>query len=125
MRRRRKPRKASAGKKRHYAANKEGARKVILARLNELNAHYNFVYHKVAIRSQRSRWGSCSKKGNLNFNYQIATLPPHLLDYVLVHELCHLSVFNHSPQFWALVAEVLPNHRTLRAELRTHGNLLR
>lgn len=122
QRRRRLP---SKRKVEHYRATKEVARAAILARLVELNASYGFIYKKVAIRNQRSRWGSCSKAGNLNFNYAILALPPHLMDYVIVHELCHLSIFNHSRAFWDLVAQALPNYQTLRAELRQYGHLLR
>ena len=86
-------------------------------RLAHFNQAYGFSYGRVSIRDQRTRWGSCSKKGNLNFNYRICYLPPHLLDYVIVHELCHLGQFNHSAAFWALVAQTLPDHRERRAEL--------
>jgi hypothetical protein len=105
--------------------NKEAARKVILARVEELNTHYGFRYGRIAIRSQRSRWGSCSKKGNLNFNYKIVELPQELMDYVIVHELCHLSEFNHSRAFWFLVSKRIPNHRTLRTALHNHHPLLK
>ena len=115
----------SVAKRKHYVLNKEVARRAIVARVAELNQHYNFTHGRISIRSQRSRWGSCSKKGNLNFNYMIASLPPALMDYVIVHEMCHLSVFNHSPSFWARVAELVSNHRALRASLRTHGHLIR
>jgi predicted metal-dependent hydrolase len=121
----RRRRTSSKRKVEHYRATKEVARAAILARLVELNASYGFIYKKVSIRNQRSRWGSCSKAGNLNFNYAIHALPPHLMDYVIVHELCHLSVFNHSRAFWDLVAQALPNYQTLRAELRQYGHLLR
>lgn len=122
---RRRRRAQSTRKVLHYRATKEVARAAILARLVELNASYGFIYKKVAIRNQRSRWGSCSKAGNLNFNYVIHALPPGLMDYVIVHELCHLSVFNHSRAFWDLVAKALPNYQTLRRELRKYGHLLR
>lgn len=125
VRRRVRRRAVSAARRSHYVANKEYARRTILARLAELNQHYGFTYQRVAIRTARSRWGSCSRKGNLNFNYVIASLPPPLMDYVIVHELCHLAVFNHSSAFWARVAEVCPDYLSLRAELRKHGNLLR
>jgi predicted metal-dependent hydrolase len=124
-RRVRRRRAASPARRVHYVANKEIARTAIVARVVELNRHYNFVYARIAIRTARSRWGSCSRKGNLNFNYVIASLPPNVMDYVIVHELCHLAVFNHSPAFWARVAEAIPAYRVLRAELRKHGNLLR
>ncbi|MEK7063709.1 MAG: M48 family metallopeptidase [Patescibacteria group bacterium] len=122
---RRRALKPSAARLAHYAANKEEARALICARVAELNVHYNFAYNRIAIRNTRSRWGSCSRKRNLNFSYIIASLPQGLRDYVIVHELCHLAAFNHSPAFWDRVAETLPNHRSLRASLRKHGHLLR
>lgn len=94
------------------------ARVFVHHRLFVLNELYGFAYNRVAIRNQRTRWGSCSKRGNLNFNYRIASLPLHLADYVIVHELCHLGEFNHSPQFWNLVARAIPDHRERRKELR-------
>jgi predicted metal-dependent hydrolase len=67
---------------------------------------------------QRSRWGSCSRKGNLNFNYKLIQLPQELADYIVVHELCHLKQFNHSHAFWNLIAETIPNHIELRKILK-------
>ena len=103
---------------RHYVRHKEHARTLIHQRLSHYNAHYGHVYKRVFIKNSKSRWGSCSSRGNLNFNYKLIFLPPEVLDYVVVHELCHLRHFNHGPEFWALVAEVLPNHKQLRAALR-------
>lgn len=88
------------------------------SRIAKFNAHYGFSFHRVTIRNQRTRWGSCSKTGNLNFNYRIALLPSHLVDYIVVHELCHLRAFNHSPQFWMLVAQQIPEFRECRRQLR-------
>ena len=88
------------------------------ARLTHWNQFYGFTFGRVTIKNHKSRWGSCSKKGNLNFNYKIALLPSELADYIIVHELCHLGEFNHSSRFWALVAKAIPNHRVLRARLR-------
>lgn len=102
----------------HYAQHKESARAFVERRLVELNAHYGFSWGRVAIRKNATCWGSCSSKQNLNFDYRILFLPPHLQDYVLVHELCHLKEMNHSPRFWALVAHVVPNHKHCRDELR-------
>ena len=79
---------------------------------------YGLEYKKITIRAQKSRWGSCSRAGNLSFNYKIAALPPHSADYIIVHELCHLAEMNHSKRFWALVARTIPNHKELRKELR-------
>ena len=116
---------ASKAKRAHYVLNKEAARAAIVARTAELNQHYHFEYNRIAIRAQRSRWGSCSKKGNLNFNYMIAALPADLMEYVIVHELCHLAVFNHSRAFWDEVAKVVPEFRVARAKLRLFWHLLK
>jgi predicted metal-dependent hydrolase len=108
---------ALGGSRKKYEANKEAARVLTHELLARFNTHYKFTYNKVAIRNQRSRWGSCSKKGNLNFNYRIVLLPLRLAEYVIVHELCHLSEFNHSQNFWSLVAETIPDHQVRRREL--------
>ncbi len=100
-----------------YERHKEAARALVHRKLNEFNRHYGFTYHRVAIRDQHSRWGSCSKKGNLNFNYRLALLPERLVDAIIVHELCHLKEFNHGPRFWALMAETIPDHKVRKAEL--------
>jgi predicted metal-dependent hydrolase len=102
-----------------YRAGKEAARSFVEQRLAFFNAHYGFTYHRVAIKNMSTRWGSCSQKGNLNFHYKIIDLPPHLQDYLIVHELCHLKAFNHGAAFWSLVAETIPAYKACRAELRT------
>ena len=76
---------------------------------------------RVTIREQKSRWGSCSGKGNLNFNWKLIMAPPEVLDYVVVHELCHLREFNHSPRFWALVAAQLPDYEVWKRWLKAHA----
>ncbi len=90
-------------------------------RLLYFNTKYGYEWNTITIRQQKSRWGSCSKKGNLNFNYKIALLPEHLADYIVVHELCHLGEFNHSDRFWTLVARTIPDYREKRKELREKG----
>jgi len=106
-----------------YTANKEAARALVHERVEHFLGHYGtwhgIVPGKIAIRNQRSRWGSCSKKGNLNFNYKLVFLPPEVRDYVIVHELCHIKEFNHAKPFWALVAETVPEYKALRKQLRT------
>lgn len=79
-----------------------------------------FTYHTVSVKDQKTRWGSCSRHGNLNFNYRIARIPEHLADYIVVHELCHLVEFNHSRAFWALVAQTMPEYKAYRRELQKH-----
>lgn len=101
-----------------YNAKKEIARKIIMQRLVELNQGYGFLYKKVAIRNQKTRWGSCSKSGNLNFNYKIAFLGSEVLDYVIVHELCHLKEFNHSQNFWDLVAVEIPDYQEIQDKMK-------
>ena len=101
-----------------YFKNKELARKVVLNKIDNLNKHYNFKFNRVAIRNQKTRWGSCSSKGNLNFSYKIIYLPEKIQDYIIVHELCHLWEFNHSQKFWNLVAKVVPDYLSLRKELK-------
>lgn len=109
----------------HYLTHKELARAHILERLVYFNQFYQLQFNRVAIRNQRGCWGSCSAKRNLNFNYKILFLPPHLTDYIIVHELCHLKEMNHGQQFWDLVALQLPEYKKLRRELRTYDALSR
>ena len=106
------------GPQKEYLRYKEAARELVADRLAHFNNHYGLSWGRVAIRNQRSRWGSCSVKRNLNFNYRIIQLPPELQDYLVVHELCHIKVMNHSRVFWALVAERVPNHAACRRALR-------
>ncbi len=79
-------------------------------------------YGRIAIRDQRTRWGSCSAKGNLNFNCLLVLTPPEVLDYVVVHELCHLRELNHSPRFWAEVRSIMPDHADKRRWLKENGS---
>ena len=102
----------------HYYAHREAARVHITERVTYWNQYYNFTYKRIAIRNQRSRWGSCSALGNLNFNYKLLFLPSHLCDYIVVHELCHLKELNHGPRFWAEIGRTLPDYRHHVRELR-------
>lgn len=101
-----------------YMKVREHARALVHARLGYFNAVYGFSVGKVFIKNHKSRWGSCSEKGNLNFNYKIFFLPPALKDYIIIHELCHLGEFNHSSAFWTLVARAAPRWRECRRALR-------
>lgn len=104
--------------RKHYARHKEATRVLVHARLNHYNAHYQLPLKKVFIKNTKSRWGSCSSRGNLNFSYKLLFLPPAVADYIIVHELCHLAEFNHEHAFWALVAETCPHYKELRQSLR-------
>ncbi len=75
---------------------------------------------RIAIREQKTRWGSCSSKGNLNFNWKLIMAPKEVLDYVVIHELCHLHEFNHSPRFWALVQHQMPDYIAWKKWLDNH-----
>lgn len=114
----RRRRKRASTVTKHYRAHKELARAVILERVSYFNQYYNFSYNRIAIRNQRRCWGSCTSLKNLNFNYKLYFLPPHLRDYVIVHELCHLAELNHGKQFWARVAEVIPDYKMHVRELK-------
>ncbi len=113
-----KPTRSLKERKAAYKAYKAAALELALRRAQYLNQHYGFTYQKISIRDQKTRWGSCSKKGNLSFSYKIALMPEHLADYIIVHELCHLGAFDHSKKFWSLVAEKVPDHRECRRSLR-------
>ncbi len=78
----------------------------------------------ITIKEQKSRWGSCSSKGNINYNWRIIMAPPEVLDYLVIHELCHLRVPNHSPLFWQEVALFSPNFKEQRAWLKNNGAML-
>ena len=107
--------------KKHYRKHKEQARQFVQERLTFYNTLYNVAYNKINIRNQKTRWGSCSAKKNLNFNYKVLFLPKYLADYIIVHELCHLIEFNHSQKFWNLVKRTMPDYKKMRKELRKNG----
>ena len=107
------------GSKIEYQKNKQAALNLAAARINYFNKIYKLKFNKIAIKRQKTRWGSCSSRGNLNYNYKILFLPDYLADYIIVHELCHLQEFNHSRKFWNLVAQVVPNYSEIKRELKT------
>ena len=106
------------------AALKKRARPAILERVEYYAPIVGVRYGSVSIRSPHSRWGSCSSKGNLNFNCLLLLTPPEVLDYVVVHELCHRLEMNHSARFWAEVGRVIPDYAQRRRWLKEHGAAL-
>ncbi len=106
-----------------YQKHQEATQDLVQQRLAYFNQFYHLEFNRISIRNQKTRWGSCSKRGNLNFNYRLIFLPPKIADYIIVHELCHLQELNHSSRFWNLVAKTIPNYKELRIALRkVNGN---
>ena len=104
--------------------NREDARKVLAQRLAELAEDHNFDYGKVSIRSQKTRWGSCSSQNNISLNQNLLHLPDYLIDYVLLHELTHTRVKNHSSTFWNELEKVCPDAKQMRKRLKNYGYCL-
>jgi len=101
---------------------KEQARNILPAKAEHFAPLIGAAYNRISIRCQSTRWGSCSAKGNLNFNCLLMLTPEEVQDYVVVHELCHLKELNHSPRFWAEVEKVLPDYRERRQWLKQNGS---
>lgn len=110
------------------AALKQMLSKRALVRIREeLNVYAPIIgvrFGRIAVRDQKSRWGSCSSKGNLNFNWKLIMAPEEVLRYVVIHELCHLIEFNHSERFWKLVSAQMPEYEVWKKWLKTHGTEL-
>jgi predicted metal-dependent hydrolase len=105
-------------------AARRAARELVTMVAEEEAGALGVRYERIAIRGQRTRWGSCSPHGTLSFNWRLVLAPLSVLDYVVVHELCHLREPNHSPRFWALVGERRPGWRAERDWLHEHGEEL-
>jgi len=90
-------------------------------RVADAAARMGLTYGRIACRNQRTRWGSCSSKRNLNFNIRLVMAPLEVLDYLVVHELAHLREMNHSPRFWALVDRYCPERKRHQRWLKEHG----
>lgn len=100
------------------------ARALVSALAREEAGRIGVEYRRIRIGGQRTLWGSCSSRGTLSFNWRLVLAPPEVLDYVVVHELCHLRVPNHSRRFWALVERHRPSWRQQRDWLRDYGSEL-
>lgn len=107
-----------------YQKARELARLVLTQKAGLYGSIMKVTYGRISIRDQKTRWGSCSTKGNLNFNWRLILAPEEIQDYVVVHELAHLKEMNHSPAFWAIVEEILPDYRKRRQWLKQNGGML-
>jgi len=94
------------------------AQKYIAERTTQLAFQYGFQFNKVKIKKLKSRWGSCSAKKNLSFNFKLMEYSPNVIDYVIIHELCHTKIMNHSKTFWELVESIIPEYKKLRKQLK-------
>lgn len=103
---------------------RNAARKQIENRVAFYHKYTGGSYTSITIRDQKTRWGSCSSTGTLSFNYRLIFAPPKVLDYVVVHELCHLTHMNHAPAFWNMVGSVMPDYKKQKQWLKEHGQEL-
>lgn len=103
------------------AAGKLAAKEIFTGKCRKYAEILDVTYGRITIREQKSRWGSCSRKGNLNFNWKLALMPEEIQDYVAVHELAHRLQMNHSRAFWEIVESILPDYRERREWLRKNG----
>jgi predicted metal-dependent hydrolase len=103
------------------AEGRRRARRLLTVAAEREAARLGVTYRRIEIRGQRTLWGSCSPRGTLSFNWRLVLAPLAVLEYVVVHELCHILVPNHSRRFWALVERQRPNWREQRAWLHEHG----
>lgn len=97
------------------------ALELVEKKVKRFNRKLKVKFNAITVKDQKTCWGSCSKKRNLNFNWRIVLLPDHLADYIVVHELCHLKEFSHSRRYWNLVASILPNYAELVKDLKSKG----
>lgn len=100
------------------------ARTILVQRLEVLAARHGFTYNRVFIRNQKTRWGSCSHKNNINLNAKLVHLPQSLMDYTILHELVHTRIKHHGPQFWEALSKQIPNPRELDRQLNAYWMLL-
>jgi predicted metal-dependent hydrolase len=100
---------------------KHTAQRYIIPRTHQISEQMKVTFRRISLKEQKTRWGSCSSNHNLNFNWRLAHYQPHIIDYVLIHELAHLKHLNHSKKFWQLVGRHDPDYRRHRDWLKQHG----
>jgi predicted metal-dependent hydrolase len=106
---------------RHFIQHKDAALSIVKERVEYFSKRHNFTPNIVRVKMLKTKWGSCSVKKNLNFNYKVLFLSGELRDYVIIHELCHLKVMNHSQQFWNEIKKHMPNYLDFKSELQSKG----
>lgn len=114
-------RKLSEGEEKVY---REQARAVFSQKCSYYARMMGVTYGRISIRDQKTRWGSCSSQGNLNFNWRLIMAPAGVLDYVVVHELAHRKEMNHSSAFWSIVERTMPNYKIYQKWLKENGRML-
>ena len=100
------------------------ARECITRRASYYAAQLGVTYSSIRIAEQKTRWGSCSSRGTLSFHWRLVLAPPAVMDYVVVHEVCHLIHMDHSPDFWAEVESLMPDYKVYKTWLRKNGLVL-
>ncbi|MGN0154692.1 MAG: M48 family metallopeptidase [Lachnospiraceae bacterium] len=98
------------------------AREILTERTDYYKEILKVDYQRIRIGNPKTRWGSCSSRGTISYNWHLILMPDRILDYVVVHELCHLLEMNHSPAFWKKVSDVLPDYQSRRKWLKENGN---
>lgn len=104
-----------------YLKHKDNALVKIKSRIEFYIKIYDYPFNNVCVKNQKTRWGSCSSKGTLSLNYKLIFLPNEIMDYIVVHEICHLKEMNHSKNFWLLVEKTFPNHKQIRINLKKYS----
>jgi len=99
-------------------------KKIVEEKINQINKIYGFKINRISISSAKTNWGSCSHNDKLHFTYRLALCPLDVIDYIIVHELCHTKVKNHSIRFWKLVKSIMPNYKTFERWLKDNKSIM-
>lgn len=100
---------------------KTQANEIIINRVKELGENYNLIPSNILIKNQKSRWGSCNSRKEIRLNWRLILMPYSVMDYIIIHELCHLEHMNHSKDFWNLVEKLMPNYKDSEKWLKNNG----